>query len=149
MTRTPTERQALAEEYAADIARMRNCLRVAGLDVSTDHVVQAWHKHSEMLRAGWLVLPEDDETLLAILQKHLPPQSDATLPPPSGYKTWLDYAVENLDTRDLHNSSIFDTSLWGREVDRREFLDAARRELESLRAMAAEVCHKDDRERNS
>jgi hypothetical protein len=60
----------------------------------------------------------------------------SSLPPPPGYTSWLDYAVQNLDARDLNLESLRDESIWGREVSRDEFMEAAQRELSQLRALA-------------
>ena len=60
----------------------------------------------------------------------------SSLPPPPGYASWVDYAVANLDLRDLNLMSLFDESIWGREVFRDEFREAALRELCQLRELA-------------
>ena len=60
----------------------------------------------------------------------------SSLPPPPGYASWVDYAVANLDLRDLNLMSLFDESIWGREVFRDEFREAALRELCQLREFA-------------
>lgn len=51
-----------------------------------------------------------------------------TLPPPTGYKSWLHYAVENMPTRQLHLDSIYGEH-WGRVVQREEMEEAVRMEL--------------------
>lgn len=68
-----SERQDLAKRFAADVARMRRCLEKAGNQVEDDDTVYAWTNYSDTLCAGWLMLPEKDDALLAILLKHLPP----------------------------------------------------------------------------
>jgi len=70
---TYSERQALAKEFAEDIARMRRCLSNAGNHVNDDDIVFAWADYSDSVCANWLMLPDVDQDLLAILQKHLPP----------------------------------------------------------------------------
>lgn len=58
-----------------------------------------------------------------------------TLHPPPGSYSWLDYAVANMDTRELHHMSLFDESIWGYNVPREAFREAARQELRALRAL--------------
>lgn len=70
---TYNERQALAIEFADDIARMRRCLSTTGKHVMDDDIVFAWADYSDSFCASWLILPDVDQDLLAILQKHLPP----------------------------------------------------------------------------
>lgn len=55
------------------------------------------------------------------------------LSPPSGYRSWLDYAADTMETRSLHLQSI-DESPWGREVQRDEMRQAVRAEIAALRA---------------
>lgn len=58
----------------------------------------------------------------------------ATLPVPEGYSSWLDYAVENFDTRQLALDGLFgEEDLY---ADRVAVRDAARRELHALREQA-------------
>lgn len=73
MIPTYSERQALAQQFSDNVARMRHCLHTAGKQVEDDDIVYAWTDYSDGLCAGWLMLPEKDEALLAILLKHLPP----------------------------------------------------------------------------
>jgi len=49
--------------------------------------------------------------------------------PPDGYETWLDYAVANMPTRDLHLESVVSD----KPVQREEMRAAARAELDALR----------------
>lgn len=60
------------------------------------------------------------------------------LHPPPGSHSWLDYAVEHLDTRELNHMSLFDASIWGGEVSMETFLEAVRNELQTLRKLAGE-----------
>ena len=60
------------------------------------------------------------------------------LPPPSGFATWLDYAVECFDTREPWLDSIFARSYNNEapEIDREKIRESARMELRALRAAA-------------
>lgn len=75
MMPTFSERQEFAQQFADNVARMRRCLYAAGKQVEDDDIVYAWADYSDGLCAGWLMLPEKDKDLLAILLKHLPPSS--------------------------------------------------------------------------
>jgi hypothetical protein len=61
------------------------------------------------------------------------------LPPPAGYTSWLDYAVERFDTREPWLDSHFDSLIDGTpvELDREEIRESARMELRALRKAAA------------
>jgi hypothetical protein len=62
-----------------------------------------------------------------------------SLPPPAGYTSWLDYAVECFDTRDLWLKSHFDACVDENavELDREDIRESARLELRALRKAAA------------
>ena len=60
--------------------------------------------------------------------------------PPTGYPTWLDYAVANMPTRDLSTMQMGD--VWpglDRELEREEMAEAATNELEELRRQLDEL----------
>jgi hypothetical protein len=69
------DRQELAQKFADDVVRMRRCLHAVGKHVDDDDLVYAWADYSDGLCACWLTLPEEDDDLLVILSKHLPPLS--------------------------------------------------------------------------
>lgn len=72
MMLTFRERQALAEQFAGDVMRMRQCLQTAGMQVTEDEVVRAWTRYSACLCACWLTLPEHDALVLTTLLEFLP-----------------------------------------------------------------------------
>jgi hypothetical protein len=72
MAPTFNERQGLAKQFADDVARMRRCLQDVDRQVVDDDLVIAWSDYSDGLCAVWLMLPEADDALLAILLRHLP-----------------------------------------------------------------------------
>lgn len=61
------------------------------------------------------------------------------LPPPAGFASWLDYAVEAFSTRQASLESLWET--WvddtAVELDRDEIRESARLELRALRKAAA------------
>jgi hypothetical protein len=61
------------------------------------------------------------------------------LPPPDGYNSWLDYAVECFSTRDPWLESHWKTCIDENavELDREEIRESARLELRALRKAAA------------
>jgi hypothetical protein len=60
------------------------------------------------------------------------------LPPPDGYNSWLDYAVEQFDTRQPWLESLVETWIDENavELDRTEIRESARVELRALREAA-------------
>lgn len=62
-----------------------------------------------------------------------------TCPPPSGYETWLDYAVATMDTRSAYHEHLFQLSPGNSPACEREAMRAAvLAELDALR-LAAQV----------
>lgn len=61
------------------------------------------------------------------------------LPPPAGYASWLDYAVEAFSTREAWLESLYETwvNSTAVELDRDEIRGSARLELRALRKAAA------------
>lgn len=56
------------------------------------------------------------------------------LPPPHGYRSWLDYAVQTMNTRELElDHSLAAHPLWPNEITREHFKRAALDELTELR----------------
>ena len=65
--------------------------------------------------------------------------ADSSLPvaPPTGYLTWLDYAVATLDTRSVSLDLLLDADTCGDAVPSREAMQkAAEAELRALRQTA-------------
>ena len=60
-------------------------------------------------------------------------ESKSAPPPPAGYASWLDFAVETFDTRD----PSLELMLEGADADRDAMREAARSELVQLRSLAA------------
>lgn len=60
-------------------------------------------------------------------------ESKSAPPPPAGYASWLDFAVETFDTRD----PSLELMLEGADADRNAMREAARRELVQRRSLAA------------
>jgi len=67
--------------------------------------------------------------------KHSAIQLGASPIPPEGFSSWLDYAVETFDTRALETLGLLDDTKPA--VPRETFREAARLELQALRADAS------------
>lgn len=72
MMLTFRERQAVAEQFAGDVMRLRQCLQAAGMQLTDEDVVRAWIRYSADLCACWLTLPDDDALVLTTLLEYLP-----------------------------------------------------------------------------
>lgn len=85
------ERRALAQQFASDVRRMRDCLKTEDHALVTDdELVRAWTAYSDGLCAIWLGLPEDDAALLSILRAHLPQVSASNTIPATWQARILD-----------------------------------------------------------
>jgi hypothetical protein len=58
------------------------------------------------------------------------------LKPPKGYASWLDYAIDTMEVRELYLDSVRGEE-WDRAVSREEMREAAKAELAELRREAA------------
>lgn len=66
-----SEGRSFSDQFNIDVERMLCCVRDAGYSLAEDDLVAAWTNYSESLCATWLVLPEENETLLSILLRHI------------------------------------------------------------------------------
>ena len=55
------------DEFSEDVQRIIDVCLQAGFDIYDGDARRAWEKYSEGMAAGWMGLPEDDETLLNIV----------------------------------------------------------------------------------
>ncbi|MBT2336541.1 hypothetical protein J7E49_21840 [Variovorax paradoxus] len=80
----------------------------------------------------------DDLSLVSTHQGEFLFTIQKPLPPPPGYASWLDYAVEGFSTRQAWLESLWET--WvddtAVELDREEIRESARLELRALRKAA-------------
>ena len=81
----------------------------------------------------------DDLSLVSTHQGEFHFTIQKPLPPPAGYASWLDYAVESFSTRQAWLESLWQT--WADdtavELDRDDIRESARLELRALRKVAA------------
>ena len=55
--------------HIADVKRIREVIGKNGRHVSLPTAAGIWEDYSDMLAAGWLSLPDDDEELWLVIQK--------------------------------------------------------------------------------
>jgi len=90
------------EEYADDVALMVAAAHSMGYHLDPLHAAEMWIRHSEGYCAGWLSVGTNKADTVRTLLQHATvidgPEPGTPLPP-KGYATWLDYAVDTMDTR--------------------------------------------------
>lgn len=90
------------KEFPEDVQQLVNAAHNLGYRLSPIHAAELWIRHSEDYCAGWLELGSNDAELVRTLLQYATvfdgPDPSAP-PPPDGYATWLDYAVDTMDTR--------------------------------------------------
>lgn len=64
------------------------------------------------------------------------------LPPPTGHASWLDYAVDTMDTGSIEIDYLFDDD--STAPTREAMRDSARAELDALRRAATTIRHEPD-----
>ena len=65
------KRRSFAVQLKIDVERMVRCAHDAGHNVTEKDLVSAWTDYSDSLCATWMMLPEESDTLLSILLKHI------------------------------------------------------------------------------
>jgi hypothetical protein len=90
------------KEFPQDVQKLVTAAHNQGYWLSPVHAAELWIRHSEDSCASWLMLGSNDAELVGILLRYAKvcdsPETNAP-PPPDGYATWLDYAVDTMDTR--------------------------------------------------
>jgi hypothetical protein len=124
-------------EFPEDVERLVTVAANAGYGVTPRDVAELWRLHAGGVCASWFAVVGTDQDIVTALLKHAEVQADAgdTPPPPEGYRSWLDFAVENMDTRTEEQER-----LWAdKPVSRQAMRDAVRAELVALRRKAGEL----------
>ena len=70
--------------------------------------------------------------------------SSERLAPPKGHASWLDYAIETMETRELFLEVCWGESPWPDGTQRDDMRQAAKDELEELRRRAAAATTRSD-----
>jgi hypothetical protein len=91
------------KEFPQDIQQLVNAAQHLGYQLSAIHATELWIRHSDDYCAGWLTMQgSTDEDLVRVMLQYATVIDDpdpSAPPPPDGYATWLDYAVDTMDTR--------------------------------------------------
>ncbi len=97
----PAEEFHPETKFPNEVARLVSAAQSKGYQVTPDDAAQLWCRYSESLCAGWLSISsqDDDESLVSCMLRHAVVTDVAAdvLPPPEGYRSWLDYSVATLD----------------------------------------------------
>ena len=128
--------QDFLTRFSADVEQLTLAASVGGYVVTPEDVVTLWRRHSEEIFASWLAISgAEDADLLACMLKHavVMPIEQPTISPPDGYSSWLDYAVESMDTRSLANEQLLRSEALDNVPSREQMHEAARLELLRLR----------------
>lgn len=132
LTRTPDFDPVT--DYPDDIERLVAAATNAGYKLAPRDAAELWRRHAGEVCASWFAVTGDDAEILAVLLKHAEIQPDtADIPaPPAGYASWLDFAVDTMDTR----SEEIDRLFADEPTSRQSMRDAVRAELVALRRKA-------------
>jgi hypothetical protein len=123
--------------YADDVQRLVQAAHKQGYEVSARVAAELWIRYSESRSASWLMMDgvTDENLLRGLLQEAVVVDTATSGPtPPQGYASWLDYAVQTMDTRSPYLEQFFVQD--APEVSREAMLEAAAQELIRLRQLA-------------
>lgn len=124
-------------DFPQDVERLVAAATNAGYKVTPQDAAELWRRHAGDACASWFAVAGDDQDVVAALLKHAEVQLDAAdMPtPPEGYASWLDFAVDTMDTRAEEQDRLFAGTL----VSRHAMRDAVHAELVALRRKAGEL----------
>jgi hypothetical protein len=128
-----------AAEFPQDVDRLVAAAKQAGFMVSRHDAGELWRRHSDGLCATWLAPPmADDQEIVRTLLSFADVTDASTPSPPTGYSSWLDYAVDTMETRSEQIDRLFEDVTTS--VSRDDMRAAVRAELDALRRLAAATC---------
>lgn len=126
------------KEFPEEVQKLVTAAHIQGYRLSLIHAAELWIRHSEDYCAGWLqVQGSNDEDLVRILLQYatvIDGPDPSAPPPPDGYSTWLDYAVDTMDTRMPQLERLMQEV--APEHSRESMRQAAQAELSQLRRLA-------------
>lgn len=131
-------------DYPEDVKRVMQAAVNLGYRITPRDALELWQRHADDLRASWGAVVGTDQAIVSALLKHAEvlPDMEETPAPPEGYGSWLDFAVDTMDTRAEEQDR-----LWaGAPVSRQAMHDAVRAELVMLRRKAGDGLPIDDKE---
>lgn len=123
-------------DYPEDVERLLAVATNAGYKLTPRDAAELWRRHADDVCASWFVVDGEGPDILAALLKHADVQPDSadTPAPPEGYASWLDFAVDTMDTR----AEEIDRLFADKPISRQSMRDAVRAELAALRRKAGE-----------
>jgi hypothetical protein len=126
------------EQFPQDVQQLVTAAYNQGYQLSPIHATELWVRHSEDYCAGWLeVRGSKDEDLVRVLLQYatvVDGPGPSAPPPPDGYATWLDYAVDTMDTRSPQLDQMLQEN--APEHSRESMRQAVQAELAQLRWLA-------------
>lgn len=124
-------------DYPEDVERMVTAAANAGYQVTPRHAAELWRRHAGDLCASWFAVVGTDKDIVTALLKHaeIQPDSEDTPTPPEGYASWLDFAVDTMDTRAEEQERLWAST----PISRQAMRDAVRAELVALRRKAGDI----------
>ena len=124
-------------EFPEDIDRLIIVATSAGYQLSPRDAAELWRRHACEFCASWFEVTGQNQDILAALLQHAEVLTDeADRPsPPHGYGSWLEYAVDTMETR----SEEIERLLLDKPVSRESMRDAVRAEFLALRRKAGEL----------
>ena len=123
-------------EFPEDIERLVMVAINAGYQLTPQDAAELWRRHVGAICASWFAVTGDDQDILATLLRHaeiLAGEANRAAPP-DGYVSWLDNAVDAIDTRFAEMERFF----LDRPASRESMRDAVRTEYMALRRKAGE-----------
>ena len=120
--------------FPEDVRRLIEAAKSLGYVLNSRNAEEIWERHSDDYCASWLVMDgASDADLVEILLKYAVVLDEPPLEvlPPQGFATWLDYAVDTMDTRQPQLNLLFEEG--AAYVDREIMRSAVKAELAYLR----------------
>lgn len=123
-------------EFPEDIERLVGVAANA-YQLSPQDAAELWRRHAGEVCASWFEVTGNDQDILAALLPHAEVRPDgADRPaPPDGYTSWLDFAVDSMDSRSEEIERLF----LDKPASRESMRDAVRAEYLALRRKAGEL----------
>lgn len=125
-------------QFPQDVQQLVTAANNQGYWVSPVHATELLVRYSEDRCATWLTMQgSSDADLVRIMLENatvIDAPDPTAPPPPDGHATWLDYAVDTMDTRQPHLEQLWADAAY--EHPREAMRLAAQAELAYLRKLA-------------
>ena len=125
-------------DYPEDVGRLVAAATNAGYKLTPRDAAELWQRHAGEVCASWFAVTGDDQDILAVLFKHADvlPDEVKIPPPPEGYTSWLDFAVDTMNPSTEELECLFAGNA---PTTRQSMRDAVRAELVALKRKAGEL----------